>query len=161
MRRSARVGAALLLSMFIALGACGDDDEPPGSGSASDAGGEPAEQDEHADHGGDEEAAFPIDEADITVRVNMKDFAFAGIPATVKGEKVLFEVTNDGPSEHELVVFEKGADDIVRGIEPFAKTKTQMLAVELKPGAYTVRCLVKLGDQTHADLGMQTDFTVG
>src|SRR5688572_17477529 len=146
MRRSAWLGVALLLGSLIALGACGDDDnEPSGSASANGAGGESAEKDEHADHGSDEEAAFPIDEADITVRVDMKDFAFTGVPATVLGEKVLFEVTNDGPSEHELVVFEKGADEAVRGIEPLAKTKTQMLAVELKPGPFTVKCLVRLG----------------
>ncbi|HVE46454.1 MAG TPA: hypothetical protein VNA57_06880 [Acidimicrobiales bacterium] len=166
MRRSTRCLAALGLMALMAQGACGGDDDTPSAGSTSASGtgsgseSKEAAHDEHADHGSDEEAAFPLDEADITVKVSMKDFAFAGLPPAIKGEQVLFEVTNDGPSEHEFVVFEDSGADAVRGIRPFARSKTQMLAVELKPGAYTARCLVKLGDQTHADLGMQTDFTV-
>ncbi len=157
MRSTARCAAAVLLLAVIGLGACGDDDDDPVSGTDS----QNEKHDEHADHGSDEDAAFPPDEADITVKVAMKDFEFAGLLSTIEGEKVLFEVTNEGPSEHEFVVFEKGSEDAVRGIRPFAKAKTQMLAVELKPGSYTVKCLVKVGDQTHADLGMQTDFNVG
>lgn len=157
--RVSRYAVPFLLVATMAVGACGDgDDTATGTTPGEAAPG--AQEDEHAGHGSDKEAAFPVDQADITVKVSMRDFAFTGLPPTIKGEKVLFEVSNEGPSEHEMVVFEKDGDDAVRGIEPFAKGKTQMLAAELKPGSYTARCLVKLGNQTHAELGMQTDFTV-
>lgn len=140
----------------LVLAACGDGDDAKDQTIVSG-----AEHDEHADHGGDEDAPFPLAEADVTVKVSMKDFAFAGLPSMLEGEKVLFELTNAGPSEHEFVVFEKGGSEAVRGVRPFAKGKTEMLALELEPGSYTAKCLVKVGGQTHADLGMQTDFTVG
>lgn len=157
MRITLRCAVTVVLVAVIGLGACGDDDDTPASGT----GGGAAEHDDHDGHGSDEDAAFPLDEADVTVKVAMNDFAFTGIPSSVEGKKVLFEVTNEGPSDHEFVLFEQGGEDAVRGIRPFAKTKTQLLAVELEPGSYTVKCLVELGNQTHADLGMQTDFKVG
>jgi uncharacterized cupredoxin-like copper-binding protein len=169
MRRWTRCGGAVLAAAAIGIGACGDSDDTPtsgsasgsGTGSSSGAGGEGDAHDEHGAHGSGDKAAFAAADADTTVDVTMRDFAFSGIPATVMGEKVLFEVSNEGPSEHEFVVFKQGGDDAVSGIEPFAEGKTENLAVELAPGSYTVRCLIQLGDQTHAELGMQTDFTVG
>lgn len=153
MGRWTRGAALVLAAATIAVGACGDGDDTPAAGSG--AGGE-----HQHENGGGNEATFSAADADSTVDVTMKDFVFIGIPAAVGGGKVFFEVSNEGPSEHELVVFKKGGDDPVGGIEPFAQGKTETLALELEPGPYTVKCLVEVGDQTHADLGMQTDFTV-
>lgn len=176
-RMSAAV--ALVVTAVLGLGGCGRGEDRPaartgsgsmsGSGSGSGAGAasgtatHPASPSgaggmEHGKPAGSA-PAFGAAEADSTVKVTARDYAFAGIPATVKGPKVLFEVVNQGPGAHELVVV--GADgEPVGELEPFAPGPARTLAVMLRPGAYKAQCLVKEGARTHAELGMETAFTV-
>jgi len=94
------------------------------------------------------------------VRVTLRDFAFEGVPPTVKGPKVYFEATNRGPTEHELVVKNEAGKELGE-IPAFDKAeKPESLALELEPGRYQLACLVRLGSKTHADLGMEAFFTV-
>ena len=58
-----------------------------------------------------------------------------------------------------MVVDEHGKE--LGEIEAFQKgTDVKTLALELAPGRYEAKCLVKLGDGSHVDQGMEADFTV-
>lgn len=110
------------------------------------------------DHG---DSAAQFDEADATTRISVDaaDFAFQGLPPSAAGPNVLFTVKNTGKVDHELMI--TGPDsEPVGGVEPFGPGGTKTLAIKLRPGAYTVECLVKQGDATHADLGMKATLTV-
>ncbi len=155
---AAVVAVTVLLAVLSACG--GGEDRPSTGGSASGSGTGTGGSGSHAgDHGG-QGAGFPESEANTVVRATLRDFAFESVPATVKGPKVYFEATNQGPTDHELVVMDEAGKELGE-IEAFAKgKKSKPLALELKPGRYKVACLVKLGDKTHADLGMEAPFTV-
>lgn len=161
-RRGARVA---LMVVLIGLAACGGGEDRPGTGSGTGTGsasgtgaGSATGAGEHEEHPA--MADFSKEEADSVVRVKMRDFAFEGIPATAKGRKVFFEATNDGPAEHELVVVDEHGKELGE-IEAFKKgEEVKTLALELAPGRYRATCLVKLGDGTHADEGMEASFTV-
>ncbi len=128
-----------MAALFAVWPACGGNEDQPGAGSS---------------------ARFPESEASTVVRATLRDFAFEGVPPTVGGPKVYFEAANRGPTEHELVV-EDDAGKELGEIEAFDKGKDATpLAIELKPGRYKLTCLVKLGDKTHTDLGMEASFTV-
>ncbi len=156
--RARAVMAAVLLAV---IGACGNGEDRPstgGSASGSDTGasGSPSHAGDHGEQG----AGFPESEANTVVRATLRDFAFESVPPTVKGPKVYFEATNQGPTEHELVVMDEAGKELGE-IEAFAKGKdSKPLALELEPGRYKLACLVKLGDKTHADLGMEASFSV-
>ena len=152
-RTAVAVTAAVLLAAV--LSACGGGEDRPGtSGSASGSG---TGTGQSASKTGD---AFPESDANTVVKATLRDFAFEGVPATVKGPKVYFEATNQGPTEHELVVLDDSGKELGE-IEAFDKGKeSKPLALELKPGRYRLACLVKLGDKTHSDLGMEASFTV-
>lgn len=154
-----RFGVPLAVGVALALGACGGEDRPgevtteSGTGTGSHTG---SGTGSHTGSGAG--PAFAEGEQDASVEVVMTDYAFA-MPATVTGAKVLFSVRNDGPGEHEFEVLAADGDEVGE-IPAFAKGATKTLALKLEPGAYTVRCLVKEGARTHAELGMETRFTV-
>lgn len=109
--------------------------------------------------GGDKN--FDRADADSTVEVTLADFAFKGLPATVKGEKVFFAATNTGPSEHELEVLDPDgkAVDEIEAHAPGRGTKT--MALRLKPGTYTLQCILKTPEgKSHAELGMTAKLQV-
>lgn len=115
------------------------------------------------DHGHDGMATsttiFARAAATETVAISLVDFSFVDMPATVKGPRVLFRANNNGPSPHEMeIVDQNGA--AVGVIKPFVKGQRRELAIELQPGTYTLRCLVKQGGETHAQLGMTSTFVV-
>ena len=180
-RRGIRPGPAPVAGMVLAcaliLGACGDGEDRPGqvtsesnpsgsgsgsgsgTGSASGAGSGSASGTGHGGHGAAAEAAFAESAADTVAEVAMTEYAFA-LPATVKGTKVFFEVANNGAAEHEFLVLDSAGKELGE-IEPFKKADGQKeLALELKPGTYTVVCLVEEGAKTHRELGMEASFTV-
>lgn len=111
--------------------------------------------------GNDGAKGFERSEADTVVEVTLADFAFKGLPATVKGEKVFFTATNAGPSEHELEVLAPAgkAVDEIKAHAPGGGPKT--MAVRLKPGTYTVQCILKTAEgKSHSDLGMTAKLQV-
>jgi hypothetical protein len=144
--RLAAVGLAVLLPLAVA---CGGDSSPSGAG------------DEGSDgHDHEEEAAeFGEEEADARAEVTLKDFEFAGIPATIKGPKAHFTLVNVGAVQHEMLIL-GGDGKEVAVAPPFPGGNTKTLAAELPAGSYTVECRVREGDKSHADLGMRARLTV-
>jgi ABC-type glycerol-3-phosphate transport system substrate-binding protein len=155
-----RAAAAASVALLLGLGACGSGEDRPAGGSASGSASGTGTGGSATQAG--QATAFPKSDANTVVTVKMRDFAFEGLPAMVKGPKVYFEATNDGPAEHEVVIVDSGGKELGE-IEAFAKgAESKPLAIELNPGRYQARCLVKLGDRTHADppYHMETSFTV-
>lgn len=111
--------------------------------------------------GGGGDGGFERADADAVIEVTLADFAFRDLPASVKGERVFFTATNIGPSEHELEVL-NARGEAVDEIEAHPPgTGPQTLAVRLRPGAYTVQCILKTPDgRSHADLGMTAALQV-
>lgn len=111
--------------------------------------------------GGGGGGGFERADADAAIDVTLADFVFRDLPASVKGERVFFTATNIGPSEHELEVLD-ARGEAVEEIEAHpAGTGPKTLAVRLKPGAYTVQCILKTPDgRSHADLGMTAALQV-
>ena len=89
-------------------------------------------------------AACSGDGVDRTVPLSAHDYAYQGLEAFtgVVGEKVRFEMTNIGPSRHELVVIDPDGT-VIGGIAPIGanETATKKLSLE-KPGTYTFACFV-------------------
>lgn len=110
---------------------------------------------------GEGDKDFDRADADSTVEVTLTDFAFKGLPATVKGERVFFSATNAGPSEHELEVLgpDGKAVEEIEAHAPGSGTKT--MAIRLKPGTYTLQCILKTPEgKSHAELGMTAKVQV-
>lgn len=104
-------------------------------------------------------ASFTRAQADTAIDVTLKDFEFAGLPATIGAGKVFIAATNAGPSSHELEIVD-AAGETVKEIMAFPQGGSKTLAVKLPAGTYTVQCLVAAGDKRHADLGMKAQLTV-
>lgn len=182
-RRSA-LGAAVVVLALVS-GACGNDDgdkaastdhaghasttakgnTPGGSGgdtTATTTPGASSTSSTAADHGMVHETtttAFKPSQSSDTVPIQARDFTFVGAPATVTGPKVFFTMDNQGPSAHELAVYD--ADGKPLGvIAPIDKGQKGQLAIELQPGTYSMRCDLKSGTRTHAELGMRATFSV-
>lgn len=163
-----RTALAAVVMAALALAACGNDDgatvREVGGGSAS--GSASASASGSASHPASGSASasasapgFGEEEADGVVRVTGREYAFTVEPAAVDGPKVFFEFTNEGEEEHELVVFSADGEELGE-IHELAPGKSGKLALELEPGTYQLKCLVKEGDKTHAELGMVAELTV-
>ena len=156
LRRSLGGAAAVVAVASLAggLAACGNEDRP----ASSPVGGAAPASGSHAGPG--RNAPFSREQADSVVPVTLRDFGFRGIEPVVKGPKVFFEASNDGPAEHELVVVDEDGRKL-GAIAPFKRgTGVRTLPLELGPGRYQARCTVRLGPRTHAQLGMEAVFTV-
>ncbi len=143
--------AAVAVSVLVAAGVAGCGNGEGGSGNGHGGTGE-----HH--HGGSGKPAFARSAADVEVDVTLRDFAI-DMPPEVRGRKAFFEARNDGPSPHELELLDEDGRE-VGAIPPFPEGETHTLAVELEPGTYRAQCLVRVGERTHAELGMVTEFTV-
>lgn len=111
--------------------------------------------------GGGGDNGFERADADTALDVTLADFAFRGLPASVKGERVYFTATNVGPSEHELEVLDPGGEAVDEIEAHPAGTGTKTLAVRLKPGTYTLQCILTTPEgKSHADLGMTAKLQV-
>jgi uncharacterized cupredoxin-like copper-binding protein len=112
-----------------------------------------------------------------TVKVDMKDFAFAFDQSRVKAGKVAFEVKNSGTQLHELRLFRfdsemdleeaLASDEEPEGIESFGyialvpgKSSNLVLEQPLTAGRYLMLCFIENGGTPHFALGMVTDFRV-
>ena len=140
------------MAALVGLGGCSAGESTTEDAAAGDGDG----------HGHDEvtAATFPAAEATSEVVITLSDYAFIGLPASVDGPNVLFRATVRGGNEHELVIVADGGTT-VGAITPFrAADGERTLAAVLAPGRYQVRCLVREGTRTHAQLGMRRDLTV-
>ena len=175
MRRTALVVSALLLALLAGCGGAeehpeGHDDngDPPQTTSAAG-----ADDTEPADGGSETSAAtsgngdhahasatFPDAEATDTAKISMRDFAYVDMPATVTGPRLRIEAKNNGPTAHEVLVFDADGNEIA-GTDPVPSGETAKLSAELPAGTYQLRCLIEISPtETHFDRGMRVTFAV-
>jgi hypothetical protein len=146
------------VAAVLLLGACGGGEDRPGQASSGKCGNASGSASVSGSSAADE-GPFKATEATTKVAVTLHDYMFDGIPATLKGPRIYFDAKVTGSNCHEMEVL--GSDGKAVGeIPAFPSTEKKHLALELKPGTYTVQCLVKEGAKTHADLGMKTQFVV-
>lgn len=155
-------GVLIVVVLVFAFGGCGDDGEDrPDSAADTEAGTEAGTETGTHAHGEEESAepAFSQDEADTVLQVEGLDYEFVLDQDTVQGPRVYFEFTNNGEDPHELLVLDPDGEEL--GEVHLEETGTSGdLALELDPGTYTLTCLIERGDETHAELGMETTLTV-
>lgn len=117
------------------------------------------------------------------VPITATDYAFAGVPETIDAGTYVFELTNEGSEEHEMVIFrkaegvtesfeelvnlpeEEGEEKIVFAGAGFAPPGESGAALtQLEPGEYAMVCFIPVGGgedgPPHFTQGMLTDFTV-
>lgn len=134
------------------------------------------------DDGGEEDdevATEPLEGAEV-VPVTAVDFAFEGLPAEVPAGAVSFELTNEGESAHEMVMFKLGegvdldallaaeeepseeeAQDVGSTFAPPGEGGAYLNAEDLEPGTYAVVCFIPGPEgKAHYELGMKTTFKV-
>jgi len=150
---------ALVAVLGIVAAACSSDDEGgEGSASGSTASGTTA----------------PDTSTAAVVNSTVKDFAIALDPTSEAAGEIKFEITNEGPSEHEFVVLQtdlapdalpvdgdsvsEETEGVVNAgeVEDIASGTTESLALTLDPGNYVVICNLP----GHYAQGMRTGFTV-
>lgn len=175
MRRRSSWTAALL-TVALLLSGCGQGEERPeeneenggtqtsasGAGTTGDTQGEGGENGAASGGGehGHNNADFPTAEATDIAKISMRDFAFVDLPATVTGPKLRIEVKNNGPSAHEIVVFDADGNE-VGGIDPIPSGDAADLSLELTAGTYEMRCQIAISEtETHLDRGMKAVFQV-
>ena len=171
MRRAALLLSALLLAL---TSACGGDDQPDheahddseqsttsSSGTDTTEDTQPGGQQTSTsgEHGHDN-AAFPAAEATDTAKISMRDFVFVDMPATVTGPKLRIEAKNNGPTAHEVLVFDADGNEI-GGMDPVVAGESGDVSLELPAGTYEMRCLIPISaNETHYDRGMKAVFQV-
>ena len=111
---------------------------------------------EHDHHSAD----FPAAEATDIAKISMRDYAFVDLPATVTGPKLRIEAKNNGPSAHEMVIFDADGNE-VGGVDPIPPGDSADVSLELTAGTYEMRCLIPISEtETHLDRGMKAVFQV-
>lgn len=140
--------SSLAIVALLALGASACSDE--GGGSNGDGGGESGE----------------------TIGTVINDFSITLDPATATAGAMTFEITNDGPSEHEVEIFRGAADpasievesgvallddfELITEAENIVPGASASLSADLDAGEYLIVCNLP----THFEQGMYTAFTV-
>jgi len=126
--------------------------------------------------GGGEEGTTPTPATGggTSVSVTLADFSVTADPASVGSGMVTFNVTNNGPSVHEFVVFksdlapdalpvegtkvnEEAAEvEAIGEIEDIEAGATQSTTFDLQPGKYVLICNI----EGHYQSGMRATFEV-
>lgn len=151
-----RFGTALMLvaALTLALAAC----------SSSDESGEPSYAPSSSDNGGATTGGI------ATV---MRDFAISPASTEASAGEITFDITNDGPSDHEMVIIKsdlapdalptdnKGEViedevDAIDEVEDVAPGSSVSLSVDLEAGSYLLICNLP----GHYAAGMAAAFTV-
>ncbi len=122
--------------------------------------------------------AVQIPEADVTVA--LKDFNFV-LPETISSGKQTWEISNEGPQPHEIIIMKLGdnmtmADiqayfesmegpppfEFVGGMQGLSVGESGTLELDLGPGNYIVACAIPdpATGMAHSDLGMVMQFDV-
>jgi hypothetical protein len=148
--------AALTVAASIALVACSDDGStvrtplPAHSGEAS-----PTKASEDWPTNTFDKAA-----ANTVVTVKEDEYSLAVSPASAKGRKIFFEVTNAGHENHEFEIVYGPDNTRVASIPTISPGETKTIAIEFPSGLYTLQCVVLKGVETHSMLGEKATFTV-
>ncbi len=173
---AARRSSLAALSMVMVLGAgCGGGDDEGPAGSASDPG-------VGADSAASSAKCTPVGEelgprAIKAVPIQLQDFAFS--PSTVKVDAgvVTFAANNAGSENHELAFLPGGGEVPLTAegepdedalseagafeLEAFGPGQSCSATYELKPGTYTLFCIVTSSDgKTHFEKGMRGQVVV-
>lgn len=133
-----------------------------------------------------EETAAEPPEADATL--TLKDFTFDGLPEAVEPGIHIWEVVNDGPEPHELLLFQLAPDATaeqflmaleaslespaeaepppglpIGGMQAIVPGLSGWLVLDLEPGTYLAVCFIPSPaneGKAHVELGMLGEFTV-
>jgi plastocyanin len=97
-------------------------------------------------------AAAPSAEA---ITVSVADFMIDPSEIEASGPTVTFEVTNDGPTPHNLTVRDE-TDEVVMATADLGVGESETVSAELEPGTYTIFCSLA----GHESLGMSGTLTV-
>lgn len=177
-RSAGRRGARLVVAVALLIGAagCGGDDGDGGTGS-------PAGADADSAATAKERPCSPVGveleaTATKTVPVLLQNFAFSPSEVRVDAGVVSFMATNAGTENHELAFLPGGGEVPERAdgepdedalaeagafeLEAFAPGMSCNATYDLKPGTYTLFCIVTSADgRTHYDKGMRGTLVVG
>lgn len=136
-----RVHLLSILIALISLTACTDQPGPDGSGNDTTAlSGDTVT--------GDDQTA----RAD-TIEVALADFEI-DMPNTLPGGRTVFQVINEGMSEHNFEIEGQGIEqEFPQNLMP---GETRSMEVELQPGSYTIYCPVA----DHQSRGMELELSV-
>jgi plastocyanin len=89
------------------------------------------------------------------IGVSVADFMIDPTEVEVAGPTVTIDVTNDGPTPHNLTV--RDADgDVVMGTEDLSPGDAETISAELEPGEYVIFCSLA----GHESLGMSGSLVV-
>jgi plastocyanin len=89
------------------------------------------------------------------IAISVADFMIVPEDVTADGPSVTFEVTNDGPTPHN-VTLRNEAGEVVAATADLSAGESETLEADLPPGAYTILCSLA----GHASLGMTGTLTV-
>ena len=89
------------------------------------------------------------------ITVSVADFMIDPSELEASGPSVSFQVTNDGPTPHNLTVRDE-ADEVVMATEDLSVGESETISADLEPGTYTVFCSLA----GHESLGMSGTLTV-
>ena len=101
------------------------------------------------------EAASQPQASTEATSVSVADFLIDPSTIELAGPTVTLEVTNDGPTPHNLTVRD-GNDAIIMATPDLAVGQTDTISAELEPGEYTIFCSLA----GHESLGMSGTLTV-
>lgn len=144
----------LVGALTFALAAC----------SSSDESGEPSDTQSSSDTGGDSMGG---------IATTLKDFAITPAATSASAGEITFDVKNDGPSDHEMVIIKTdlAADELptdstgaviedeveaIDEVEDVAPGSSVSLSVNLEAGSYVLVCNLP----GHYAAGMSAAFTV-
>ncbi len=89
------------------------------------------------------------------ITVSVADFMIDPSDLEVAGPTVTIDVTNDGPTPHNLTVRDE-AGEVVMATADLSVDQTETITAELEPGEYTTFCSLA----GHESLGMVGTLTV-
>lgn len=108
-----------------------------------------------ADEPSTSEAATATARAADALAVSVADFMIDPSDLEAAGPTVTIEVTNDGPTPHNLTI-RNDADEVVAATADLSAGESETLSAELEPGTYTIFCSLA----GHESLGMSGTLTV-
>lgn len=163
--------AVCLAVLALVMAGCGGGDGPgadPGDGPGADSATEPAEcSPVGADLAGRAAEKVPVE---------LRDFSFSPATLSARPGVVTFNTRNTGAENHELAFLPGGGEVPMKGgkpdeaalekagafeLEAFGPGKSCDATYDLKPGTYTLFCIVTSPDgTTHLDKGMRGQLVV-